>query len=361
EFPNAIVLPEIEGVTEAHLGIAKASEFLKLITDSVGNMRRSLFHDNVRDFQDYNEVNRGIRDTLVSADKRDRFVVLNNGVTIVARELQTTRNTFTLRDYQIVNGCQTSHVLFDEQGQLDDSVYVSTKIIVTRDENVASGISAATNKQTQVSDEDLQALEELQKTLEDFFIAHPVERRLYYERRSRQYASVSGLEKTRIVARPQLVRAYAAMFLDEPWRAGRYYKELQRIRKRDIFRENDSPYPYYASAVAFYRLDYFFRNRNPYITTAYKPARYQLLMAIRHLIQGAGPAPTKRRDLEKYCDRITEILWDPTEGLALVRKLLPVIDEAVQATEGDGILDRDTVRTQAFTDLLARKVRELRG
>ncbi|MDP9863266.1 MULTISPECIES: AIPR family protein [Streptosporangium] len=359
DFPNSIVLPDIEGVEGAHIGIVKSSEYLKLITDSAGNIRRSLFYDNVRDFQDYNEVNRGIRETLASPEKRDRFVVLNNGITIVAREIQTTRNTFTLRDYQIVNGCQTSHVVFDERDNLGDSVYLSIKVIVTRDEDVASTITAATNKQTQVSDEDLQALENFQKELEDFFVAHPVEHKLYYERRSKQYASVSGLEKTRIITRPQLVRAYAAMFLDEPWRAGRYYRELQKIRKDEIFAEGDNPYPYYAAAVAYYRLDYFFRN--PYVPTKYKPARYQLLMAIRHLIHGSTKAPTKKRDLEKYCERITDVLWDPTEGLNLVAQLLPLVDEAVTETEADGILDRDTVRTQTFTDLIAKKVNQLRA
>lgn len=360
EFPNAILLPDMEGVEQAHVGIVKASEYLKLVTDHAGNIRRSLFYDNVRDFQDYNEVNRGIRETLTDPTKRDRFVVLNNGVTIVAREVQTSRNTFTLRDYQIVNGCQTSHVVFDESEALEDSVYLSVKIIVTRDENVASSITAATNKQTEVSDEDLQALEAFQKKLEDFFVAHPVERKLFYERRSKQYASAgSGMEKTRIITRPQLVRAYAAMFLDEPWRAGRYYRELQRIRREDIFRENDSPSPYYASAVGYYRLDYFFRNGH--VPVEYKPARYQLLMAMRHYIHGPARAPQGRRDLERYCERITEVLWDATEGPALIHRLLKVVDQAVEAAEVDGVLDRDTVRTQGFTDLIAEEVAAVRA
>lgn len=256
EFPNAVVLPNIEGVEQAYIGIVAASEYLKLITDAAGNIRRSLFYDNVRDFQDYNEVNRGIRKTVSNADQRGRFVVLNNGVTIVARELTTTRNTYVLRDYQVVNGCQTSHVLFDESEHIADDLFVPLKVVVTRNEDVASSITAATNRQTQISDDDLQALESFQKDLENYFAAHPTDQRLYYERRSKQYASSSALEKTRIITRPQLVKAYAAMFLDEPWRAGRYYRELQRLRKADIFSENDYPFAYYTSAVALYRLEY---------------------------------------------------------------------------------------------------------
>jgi AIPR protein len=358
EFPDTIVLPDIQGVEEAHVGVVSAREYLRLITDPAGNIRRSLFYDNVRDFQDYNEVNRGIRETIQDPTKRPQFVVLNNGVTIVARELLKTRNTFTLRDYQIVNGCQTSHVLFDERDSVGDQLFLSLKVIVTRDEKVASSITAATNKQTEVSDEDLQALETLQKELEDYFAAHPLDKKLYYERRSKQYANAgSQVEKTRIIGRSQLVKAYAAMFLDEPWRAGRYYKQLQKLRSDEIFAPTDLPFAYYVSAAALYRLDYFFRNQ--YIDNRYKPARYQLLMAVRHSLAGAEQPPQTKRHLERYCDELAAKLWDLTEGPAAFQRLLPVIDDAVRATDPGGILDRDSVRTQTFTDHVKLGVKTL--
>ncbi|MFF0713593.1 AIPR family protein [Streptomyces bauhiniae] len=356
QFPNQVLLPDIEGVEQSYIGTVAATEYMKLISDPSGNIRKSLFYENVRDFQDYNDVNRGIRATLQEERLRGRFVVLNNGITVVAREMGVVGNKFTLRDYQIVNGCQTSHVLFDEMDQLEN-VHVPLRLIVTRDDDVASSVTAATNKQTLVSDEDLKALEILQKELEAFFEAHPAEKRLYYERRSKQHSTVPGLEKTRIITRPALVRSYAAMMLDEPWRAGRYYKELQRIRGNDIFKPGDSPDAYYVSAVAAYRLEYFFRNNH--VDAKYKPARYQILMAMRHYAE-PGPIPTKRRDLEKYCIRLADRLWDPQEGPKLVQAILPVIDEAVLQTEKDGILDRDTVRTQNFTDLTLNGVRALK-
>ncbi|MFI8793395.1 AIPR family protein [Streptomyces sp. NPDC055105] len=356
QFPNQVLLPDIDGVEQSYIGTVSATEYMRLISDTNGNIRRSLFYENVRDFQDYNDVNRGIRGTLQEPRLRGRFVVLNNGITVVAREMSVVGNKFTLRDYQIVNGCQTSHVLFDEKDQLD-GVHVPLRLIVTQDEDVTSSVTAATNKQTLVSDEDLKALEILQKELEAFFEAHQTEKRLYYERRSKQHSSVPGLEKTRIITRPQLVRSYAAMMLDEPWRAGRYYKELQRIRGEDIFKPGDFPDPYYVSAVASYRLEYFFRNG--YVDGKYKPARYQILMAIRHYAE-SFPIPTKRRDLEKYCTRLSDKLWDQQEGPKLVQAILPIVDEAVRITEKDGILDRDTVRTQNFTDLMLKGVQDAR-
>lgn len=88
EFSSKKVsLPSIDGVDQAYVGIVSAPEYLRLITDQSGGIRKSLFYENVRDFQDYNPVNKEIRSTLRDIDKRPRFVVMNNGVTIVAREI----------------------------------------------------------------------------------------------------------------------------------------------------------------------------------------------------------------------------------------------------------------------------------
>jgi hypothetical protein len=113
EFDSKMTLPKIEGIEQAYLGVLPASELMKLVVDEdVDEIRRSVFEDNVRDFQGANApVNSGIRATL-RGDHRQRFAVLNNGVTVVVRDLRVTANSFKLTDYQIVNGAQTSNVLF---------------------------------------------------------------------------------------------------------------------------------------------------------------------------------------------------------------------------------------------------------
>jgi len=358
DFPKRVSLPAIDGVEQAYVGVVSAPEYLRLITDQSGGIRKSLFYENVRDFQDYNPVNRDIRSTLLDLDKRPRFVVMNNGVTIVAREIIVRGDTLRLRDYQIVNGCQTSHVLFDQRASLGQSVSVPVRVIVSRDEDVIASITAATNSQTSVSDEDLQAQAQVHKDLEKFFEAFAEPHRLYYERRSRQYSSTPDLEKTRIISRSILTRAYAAMFLDEPWRAGRYYKELRAVRGGDIFRSSDNLMPYYASAFTYYRIEWLFRNGR--LAAQYKPARYQLLMAVRRHIHGDAAVPQPPKQCEAYCQKILRSIFDPHESEELVAKLVPVIDTAVQETETDGILDRDTVRTQTFTDLVKAGVDGIR-
>jgi AIPR protein len=85
-------MPDMEGVKEAYLGILPAIEYLQLVVDEAGMIRKSLFYDNVRDFQSYNPVNQGIQKTLRDSTARGRFAVLNNGVTIVAKALRATGN-----------------------------------------------------------------------------------------------------------------------------------------------------------------------------------------------------------------------------------------------------------------------------
>src|SRR6266849_159522 len=172
EFAQRTVVPDIPGVNEAYVGLLPAKEFLGLVVDDeYGELIKGIFYDNVRDWQDYNPVNSEIKNTLASETLRARFALMNNGVTVIAKTLRTTGNRFYIEDYQIVNGCQTSHVLFDQRDNLDDSVMVPLRLISTQDEEVTASIIKATNRQTEVKEEQLLALSEFQKKLEAFFQA----------------------------------------------------------------------------------------------------------------------------------------------------------------------------------------------
>lgn len=154
-------------------------------------------------------MNNEIRTTLQS-DRKRRFVLMNNGVTIIARNMTHTGSKFVIEDFQIVNGCQTSHVLFDHASNLDESVLVPLRLIWTQEEDVIEDIIHATNKQTEVTF----AITDFARQLEAFFKTFPDGRKLYYERRSRQYDGLS-IEKTRVVLQTNAVRSFAGMFLGE--------------------------------------------------------------------------------------------------------------------------------------------------
>ncbi|MDP9796870.1 hypothetical protein J2S43_005382 [Catenuloplanes nepalensis] len=137
---DRIAMPGAPGIRQSFLALLNARDLVKnVLTDRAGGMRE-LFDENVRGFQDYNVVNQDIRNTLRNPEERLRFAVLNNGITIVARSVTTVGKTFELRDFQIVNGCQTCHVLFDERETLDDDVFVNVRLIESKDEDVIAAL-----------------------------------------------------------------------------------------------------------------------------------------------------------------------------------------------------------------------------
>ena len=351
-FASRTALPEIPGVDEAYLGLLPAPEFMSLLQDETGILVKSIFYENVRDWQDYNLVNTEIRGTLESTQQRQRFALMNNGVTIIASTLRATGNRFHLEGYQIVNGCQTSHVLFDQRANLDDTVLIPLRIIATSDEELIAAIVKATNRQTAVKEEQLLALNDFQKKLEAFFASFEEGRQLFYERRSRQYNTVPGIEKTRVVTLPNLIRAYAALILKEPHRTTRNFRALLDSVGTTIFASDHRLEPYYLAASALYRLEYLFRNGE--VDAKLKAARYHILMAIRLLSSPCRTPRSNSNEMARFCGELLEVLWNPTEAAALVRNAVDVVNDVAA-----GNLHRDNIRTQPFTDQVARRCREI--
>jgi len=65
-FAQNLSLPDIPNVRESYIGLLPISEYLKMITDEDGNVRRRLFFDNIRVFQGDTPVNQSIAATLLS-------------------------------------------------------------------------------------------------------------------------------------------------------------------------------------------------------------------------------------------------------------------------------------------------------
>ncbi|HWP55044.1 MAG TPA: AIPR family protein, partial [Pyrinomonadaceae bacterium] len=281
-FEKKAVIPEIPGVQESYLGYLPANQFLKLITDEDGEMLGGLFYDNVRDWLglDSVEVNKEIKDCLDSEAQADRFVLMNNGITIIARSLKVSGDRFSIENYSIVNGCQTSHVLYESREDLSDSVMVPVRLIGTQDEDVINDIIHATNRQTAVKAEQFFALEDFPKGLERYFQTFDDQFKLYYERRTNQYDQLS-IEKTRIITPANMIRAFASMFLNEPHRATRNYAALRDKVGDTIFAEGHRMEPYYVAAFTLYKLEYLFRSKQ--LDPKYKPARFHILLATRLL------------------------------------------------------------------------------
>lgn len=212
EFNSRITLPSIEGITQSYIGMIPYNEFKKIIVDENDRIQ-NVFEDNVRDFQgETNDVNKGIVQTITGSSA-DLFGVLNNGVTIVTTSLNNTGDTFTIKDYQIVNGCQTSNVIYNNRDSENiDNIYIPIKIIATENEDVKNQITFATNSQTQIKKEQLASVTQFQRHLEQYYNSFEGEKKLYYERRSKQYNRDASIVKTKIITIPYQIKAFSSMF-----------------------------------------------------------------------------------------------------------------------------------------------------
>ena len=324
-FDNHIFLPDIPKVRQSFLGYLNFNEFLKLIVDENGEIRRSVFYDNVRDFQGDNAVNHEMSDTI--ATTADRFILYNNGVTIICKKLSNIRNKYTLTDYQIVNGCQTSHVLFNNKDEINGNLQIPIKLIETENDEIVNKIIKATNRQTEVTDAQLIALNEFHRKLEAFYNTFSGVQRLYYERRSKQYSYGNDIEKTRIVSISMQIKAMASMFFDKPHLASRFFGKLMSSVE-GIFNEQHKLLPYYTSAYTLYKIDYLFRNK--LIDIRYRKFKYFILILIKYDLSTEKIPELNSNKMDKLCENILKVINDNDKLITEINKLLPLFDKYVE-------------------------------
>lgn len=321
-----VVFPPIEGVKQAFLGLVRCKDFITILSDSDDNMLTNIFEDNVRDFQGYNIVNSEIQDTLRNIDDQVRFGLLNNGITIVAKNILPVGDSIEIYDYQIVNGCQTSYVLFDNRKVLSDDAYVMVKLIEVTNEEVSDRVIYTTNRQTEVKSEAFIATKHFHKRLQDYYDAIPNPYRLYYERRSKQYDLNDNVSKNKVVTLTQQIQSYLAMFLNEPHSTHRYYGELLRAYENRLFLDTDDYEPYFCAAYFSYYVDTQIRNNT--LDRKYKKFKFHLICAMRTLIAGSSVVFGQARQQQKICKKLWEVIKNETEMKRTLNAAVTCLDNA---------------------------------
>ncbi|MBE7004589.1 MAG: hypothetical protein E7425_09980 [Ruminococcaceae bacterium] len=255
-FKNYLSFDKINDIEQSYLGYLSGDEYLKIIMDSHDDIRTRIFYENVRDYQGVgNPVNKEIRHTLETRTLRDKFVLLNNGITIVTKHFKSLgSNMFELREFQVVNGCQTSHEIYNAR-QCAKDILVPVKIIHTTDQDVISMIVKSTNRQTPVPNEAFVALESYHKHLQQVFEEYSKEMPLtvFYERRSGELALRKNSENCYEVATlHSIIRSVTSVYFQEPYIVyNNNPANILKNRQLKLFQE-DQPYEiYYISYYLF--------------------------------------------------------------------------------------------------------------
>jgi hypothetical protein len=268
DFPKNVVMPSNDHVEEAYIGYIDAANLLKLFlvkteNDKAANVNKAVFFDNIRDYDAKSKINLQIKES-VRSDGGAEFVFRNNGITVVSKNIDRTGDRFKLEDFQIVNGCQTSNIIFDlvcgEEGvetkgnvELAKAIQVPFRLIGSKDDDFVSSIIVGTNRQNPVRDEQFWALRPFMKSLEEYCRNLDQEEIILLERRDNQYRN-QDIERTRIMQPSVLMKAVAACFLFQPQRAGRDYRGILSDYENKIFLEGQDVRIYHSVAYLYYRL-----------------------------------------------------------------------------------------------------------
>lgn len=252
-FQRHVALPKLVSATAAYLGVAKCLDYIEILKNQHGVINKGVFYDNVRDYLGAkNSVNADIAKTIQSESQRNLFSVLNNGVTLVAKKVVPSGDTFEISGFQVVNGCQTSHVLYNNRMEVTDDMYLTVKLIETDDVDLSSSVIKATNSQPLVMKEAFATIKPYHRKLEDFFKAMNAKGyRFFYERRPHQYDDDESILNSEIVSAPLLIKSFVSVVIEEPHKVHFYYGQILKDYNNEtntvLFVENHHPGLYFVS------------------------------------------------------------------------------------------------------------------
>lgn len=323
KFEKRITMYSISDDEGGYSGVLPFKEFKKLIIEDNGTIK-PVFEDNIRDYLGPNpDVNKSICETIMSGNV-NAFSMLNNGITIVASSISMPGDIATIEDYQIVNGCQTSNILIDNMELSDniDDLIIPIRIIATKNENLKNEITKATNSQTAIKKEQLEALSTFQKNLEEYYKTYTGPDSLVYERRTGQYRD-SDIPKNRIVTIPTQIKTISAMFLNEPSAVSGQYGTVAKRVGNKIFKTSDKLIMYYLSALALYKIENLFKTNK--IDKKYRRSRYHAMMLFRIVMSKEDLPKFNQKKMETYCKNLLDILNDDSKCEKVFKEIVAFI------------------------------------
>ncbi|WP_452230066.1 AIPR family protein [Lacinutrix sp. MEBiC02404] len=197
-----------------YVAIVPIKNYFDFITDDSNNLIRYFFDANIRDYQVNVDVNKQIRQTLISQNANEDFWWLNNGVTITAVDATFASKKIHIEDPQIVNGLQTSfeiHKYFSENKIDVEDRNVLLRIIKVDNEKSRLNVIKATNSQTNIPPASLRATDPIHRDIEDYLFS----KSYFYDRR-KNYHKNQGKPVNKIISIPYLAQIITGIYNQKP-------------------------------------------------------------------------------------------------------------------------------------------------
>jgi cold shock CspA family protein len=339
--------------------LCTANELNKLLMTPDKLIRKSLFYDNVRDYQGDNSINNEIAKTITT--KPQKFALFNNGITIVCEMFNISFTDIRVKNPQIVNGCQTSHVIFNNSKnnqELSSKIPVVVKLIATKNDEITNQIVRSTNRQNIVYEEAFETTKPFHKELEEYInVVSPKYEKFYYERRSKQYSNDVKIKNYEKINLRCITQSFVGMFLCEPHNSHRHETKLIEMYRNLIFQERQSKLPYFTASLAFYKLEKYFRQNMK--DKGYYTYKQHILMIFSQIVAGNVPNINEENNIEVYCNKILDVLKDEQKTYNKFIEAIKIFGDARIEWVDKLKKDRFGIKDVAeFTELLLKNIRK---
>ena len=294
-----------------YVALVDLKSYFNFIVNDEGDVRKSFFDSNVRDYQGKNNVNSSISETLHRADDND-FWWLNNGVTVLASEATLVNNReLQIVNPEIVNGLQTSMEIYNYFSENREALEsekrsILLRIIVPDNEESRDQIIFATNNQTNIPKATLRVTDPIHLQIEMYFKS----RGLFYDRRKNYYKN-QGHKPAEIVGVSFLAQCLITIFLKKPDYARARPSTLLNDEKtyNELYEKNNDLEVFYRVALLGKKIQRNVRSGSDYSSAEKSDILYYVLYAVIADVLGKKnitPTDIKNLDMDSVTDTLIE-------------------------------------------------------
>ena len=294
-----------------YVALVDLKSYFNFIVNDEGDVRKSFFDSNVRDYQGKNNVNSSISETLHRADDND-FWWLNNGVTVLASEATLVNNReLQIVNPEIVNGLQTSMEIYNYFSENREALEsekrsILLRIIVPDNEESRDQIIFATNNQTNIPKATLRVTDPIHLQIEMYFKS----RGLFYDRRKNYYKN-QGRKPAEIVGVSFLAQCLITIFLKKPDYARARPSTLLNDEKtyNELYEKNNDLEVFYRVALLGKKIQRNVRSGSDYSSAEKSDILYYVLYAVIADVLGKKnitPTDIKNLDMDSVTDTLIE-------------------------------------------------------
>jgi hypothetical protein len=179
------------------------TEVNTIVTSILANSLKPVIEDkkelilalNVRYYKGENDINSKIKREY-SKGKKSNFWILNNGINAICEDFTLEGNKFIkIKNFQIVNGGQTTKTLTRIVNDLPNDVQILMRLTKIRDKtkisNIAMDIAVASNSQNAISSRDLHSGDRIQCKI--FTMLDTIN--IFYDKKDGEWATITNKRK----------------------------------------------------------------------------------------------------------------------------------------------------------------------